>query len=84
MWSEEYQQEYLERQHRAFDSCPSVVGEQMWNFADFQTSEGLFRVDGNRKGAFTRTRQPKAAAHLLRQRWRHIPDFDHKTGERTE
>jgi beta-glucuronidase len=24
---------------------------------------------GNRKGVFTRQRQPKAAAHLLRQRW---------------
>jgi len=28
------------------------------------------RVGGNKKGAFTRDRQPKAAAHALRQRWR--------------
>jgi beta-glucuronidase len=29
------------------------------------------RVDGNKKGVFTRERRPKAAAHMLRQRWRH-------------
>lgn len=27
------------------------------------------RVGGNKKGVFTRARQPKAAAHLLRQRY---------------
>jgi hypothetical protein len=27
------------------------------------------RVGGNKKGAVTRDRQPKAAAHALRQRW---------------
>ncbi|MFW5873647.1 MAG: beta-glucuronidase [Bacillota bacterium] len=73
-WSEEYQVEYLKGQHEVFDSCDSVVGEQMWNFADFNTSEGIHRVAGNKKGAFTRDRQPKAAAHLLKDRWENIPD----------
>ncbi|HSN42755.1 MAG TPA: beta-glucuronidase [Propionibacteriaceae bacterium] len=68
-WSEEYQVDYLDAQHRAFDSCDAVVGEQMWNFADFATTAGIMRVGGNKKGAFTRDRQPKAAAHLLRRRW---------------
>lgn len=27
------------------------------------------RVGGNKKGVFTRSRQPKAAAHLLRKRY---------------
>ena len=31
---------------------------------------GVMRVDGNKKGVFTRERRPKAAAHLLRRRWR--------------
>lgn len=78
MWSEEYQTEYLDAQHEVFDSCDSLVGEQMWNFADFQTVEGFFRVDGNKKGAFTRTRQPKAAAFQLKERWAGIPDFGYK------
>jgi len=73
-WSEEYQNEYLELQHKVFDNCDSIVGEQMWNFADFQTVEGILRVDGNKKGAFTRDRQPKMAAHLLKQRWEKLPN----------
>ena len=71
-WTEEYQVEYLDMNHRVFDSVPAVVGEHVWNFADFQTSLGIFRVDGNKKGAFTRDRKPKAAAHLLRGRWQHL------------
>jgi len=55
-----------------FDSVDAVVGEHVWNFADFQTSMGIFRVDGNKKGAFTRDRRPKAAAHLLRERWQNL------------
>ncbi|MGI5966071.1 MULTISPECIES: beta-glucuronidase [Anaerotruncus] len=78
MWSEEYQEEYLKMQHEVFDRCDSVVGEQMWNFADFQTSEGIMRVDGNKKGAFTRDRQPKAAAYLLRERWKKIDSRNYK------
>ncbi|MDX3230396.1 beta-glucuronidase [Streptomyces sp. ME19-01-6] len=68
-WTEEYQVAYLAANHRAFDRCEAVVGEHVWNFADFQTSPGIHRVDGNRKGVFTRERRPKAAAHALRARW---------------
>lgn len=68
-WSEEYQQSYLDMNHRVFDRIDAFVGEHVWNFADFQTSNGIHRVDGNRKGVFTRDRKPKAAAHTLRARW---------------
>lgn len=68
-WSEEYQAAFLDMYHRVFDRVDAVVGEHVWNFADFQTSKGIIRVDGNKKGAFTRDRRPKAAAHLLRRRW---------------
>lgn len=68
-WSEEYQCEYLDMQHEVFDMFDAVVGEQMWNLCDFQTGEGIMRVDGNKKGAFTRDRQPKEAAFLLKRRW---------------
>ncbi|HEU5484990.1 MAG TPA: beta-glucuronidase [Microlunatus sp.] len=69
-WSEEYQIAYLDMNHRVFDRIDAVVGEQVWNFADFATTSGIVRVGGNKKGVFTRNRQPKAAAHALRQRWR--------------
>ena len=69
-WSEEYQAQLLDMSHRVFDRVEAVVGEQVWNFADFATSSGVMRVDGNKKGVFTRDRRPKAAAYLLRRRWR--------------
>jgi beta-glucuronidase len=69
-WTEEYQVEYLDMNHRVFDRIDAVVGEHVWNFADFATTSGIMRVGGNKKGAFTRDRQPKAAAHALRRRWR--------------
>jgi beta-glucuronidase len=69
-WTEEYQVEYLEMNHRVFDRIDAVVGEHVWNFADFTTTSGIMRVGGNKKGVFTRDRQPKAAAHALRRRWR--------------
>ena len=69
-WSEEYQAELLAMHHRVFDRFDAVVGEHVWNFADFATAPGVIRVDGNKKGVFTRERRPKAAAHLLRRRWR--------------
>jgi beta-glucuronidase len=68
-WSEEYQVEYLDMNHRVFDSIDAVVGEHVWNFADFATTPGIMRVDGNKKGVFTRDRQPKNAAFALRRRW---------------
>ena len=71
-WSEEYQTDYLEMHARVFDSFPQFVGEQVWNFADFHTSKGVHRVNGNKKGIFTRDRAPKSAAHVLRRRWRDI------------
>ena len=56
--------------HRVFDRIDAVVGEQLWNFADFATVPGVMRVGGNKKGVFTRDRDPKAAARYLRARWR--------------
>lgn len=73
MWSEEYQNEYLDMCHRVFDSYEFIKGEQVWNFADFQTTEGIMRVNGNKKGIFTRQRQPKAAAYYFKNRWESLP-----------
>ena len=56
--------------HRVFDGVDAVIGEHVWNFADFATRSGVMRVDGNKKGVFTRDRRPKSAAFLLRHRWR--------------
>jgi beta-glucuronidase len=78
MYTEEYQLEYYQMNNKVFDECDFVVGEQVWNFADFATSQGLLRVQGNKKGLFTRDRKPKLAAHYFRNRWQQIPDFGYK------
>ncbi len=72
-WNEEYQTDVLAMSHAVFDRIDAVVGEHIWNFADFATSSGIMRVGGNRKGVFTRDRQPKAATAHLRRRWRGLP-----------
>ena len=68
-WTEEFQTAFLSMYHGVFDRIDAIVGEHVWAFSDFMTSAGPMRVGGNRKGVFTRDRQPKAAAHLLRRRW---------------
>lgn len=69
MFSEEYQVEIFRLITRALDTRPWIIGEHVWNFADFMTKQGLNRMVGNRKGVFTRERQPKMGAHALRARW---------------
>jgi beta-glucuronidase len=75
MWTEEYQIEFLKMYHKVFDELDHVIGEHVWNFADFATKEGIIRVGGNKKGVFTRDRKPKKSAYLLRERYNKLPDF---------
>lgn len=70
-YSEEYQTDLIAAYFDVFDKYPYIIGEQLWNFADFKTSDSLIRVNGNLKGVFTRDRQPKQVAGLLKDRWTH-------------
>ncbi|RZS89992.1 beta-glucuronidase [Motilibacter rhizosphaerae] len=70
MWSEEYQRELLAMTLRVLRRVDGVIGEHVWNFADFATAQQFHRVVGNRKGVFTRDREPKQVAHWLREQWR--------------
>jgi beta-glucuronidase len=70
MWTEEYQAEFLRGFLDVAAQRPFMVGMHVWNFADFKTGQGTMRAAGmNFKGVFTRDRQPKLAAHLLRSHW---------------
>jgi hypothetical protein len=74
MFTEEYQVEFLRGYLDVAARKPFVVGLHVWNFADFQTTQSPMRVGGmNLKGVFTRERQPKMAAHFLRERWTTSP-----------
>ncbi|KAH8283559.1 hypothetical protein KR018_006459, partial [Drosophila ironensis] len=72
IWSEEYQVELFSQHFKAFDKLRErkwFIGEFVWNFADFRTAQTITRVGGNKKGVFTRNRQPKEVAHILRMRY---------------
>ncbi|XP_017885419.1 beta-glucuronidase isoform X2 [Ceratina calcarata] len=72
VWSEEYQKEILSQHFKAFDQLRNkgfFIGEFIWNFADFRTAQTFIRVGGNKKGIFTRDRQPKMAAFHVRKRY---------------
>lgn len=81
MFTEEYQVRYYEANHQVFDQFPQVIGEQPWNFADFATAQSVLRVQGNKKGLFTRDRRPKQAVFTLKNRWEGIPHFGYKSKE---
>lgn len=72
MFSEEYQIEFFKAINDVLDKYPYIIGEHVWNFADFDTIQGLMRVGGNKKGVFTRNRQPKSLAFYLKDRWSKI------------
>ena len=70
MWSEEYQAEFIRGYLRVAARKPFVCGMHVWNFADFAAVQSTMRVGGmNLKGVFTRSRQPKMAAQVLREFW---------------
>ena len=70
MFTEEYQERLLSMYIKVIRSKDYTIGEHVWNFADFRTSQNLRRVMLNMKGVFTRTRSPKMAAFALRNLWR--------------
>ncbi len=70
MWTEEYQADFIRMHLEVAAEREYIAGMQVWNFADFAAVQSIMRVGGlNMKGVFTRTRQPKMAAHVLREFW---------------
>jgi beta-glucuronidase len=70
MFSEEFQCEFIASYLDLANTKDYVTGMMVWNFADFKTGSAMHRMNAmNYKGVFTQTRQPKMAAHELRQRW---------------
>jgi beta-glucuronidase len=81
MFTEDYQRDFYSAYHPSFDNVSSIVhpdtgffvGELPWNMFDFATDQSITRVGGlNRKGLFTRQRQPKAAAFVIKSRYQYL------------
>lgn len=77
-YTEEFQVEFYDMHHRVFDRLPNLVGEQVWNFADFETNVMIYRIQGNHKGLFSRNREPKQVVKYFKDRWTQIPDYHYK------
>ncbi|XP_050520628.1 beta-glucuronidase-like isoform X2 [Daktulosphaira vitifoliae] len=73
MWSEDYHVTLLNENFKAFDSLITdgipLLGEMIWNFADFKTPQSYLRPGLCMKGLFTRERQPKMVAYTTRNRY---------------
>ena len=70
VFTEEYQSKIIEEQCKLIESKSYAIGTHVWTFADFMVGQSYTRVLFNRKGVFTRDRQPKMAAHTLRYLWK--------------
>lgn len=69
LFTEEYQGNLIARYIALLRTKSFVIGEHVWNFADFRTPQHFRRVVLNRKGVFTREREPKNAAFRLKTLW---------------
>lgn len=69
MFSEEYQSETVRCQYEMMRKKDYVIGAHVWCFADFKAAQTTSRIILNRKGVFTRDRQPKMVAHTLKKLW---------------
>ena len=69
MFTEEYQADFLAAYCAVIEANDHCIGAHVWNFADFRTAQHHRRVIVNLKGVFTRTRDPKRAAFVLRALW---------------
>ena len=82
VFTEDYQTELMLEHFKSFDTLRSknlLIGEMIWNFADFMTIQQTSRVQGNKKGVFTRERQPKTSARFLRCRYLTINNVTDET-----
>jgi beta-glucuronidase len=80
MFTEEYQSLLIGKYFEVIDSLSFMIGEHIWNFADFRTAQHHRRIIMNKKGVFNRQREPKLAAFVVRDRWRSKPIPGEKSG----
>ena len=81
IYTEEFQSDFYTAYHGVFDQFSSIqhpntgsmIGELVWNMYDFATDQSVTHVNGlSYKGIFTRQRQPKAAASVIKTRYEQL------------
>lgn len=74
MWSEEYQAEFIRTYWKVLTSKDYIYGGHIWVFADFKIGQD-WPTTMNRKGLFTRTREPKLAASVVKDLFSKTPTY---------
>jgi len=74
MWSEEYQADFITTYWEVLTSKDYVYGGHIWVFADFKIGQA-WATTFNRKGIFTRTREPKLAARAVKDLFAKTPTY---------
>jgi beta-glucuronidase len=69
MFTEEFQIALLMAYAGKLAEKDYCAGMHVWNFGDFRTPQHFRRVVLNKKGVFTRSRDPKGAAFALKRYW---------------
>ncbi len=69
MFTEEYQAKLIKMQYNELRKKDYVIGAHVWCFADFKSTQNPCRIVLSRKGVFTRDRQPKMSAYMLKDLW---------------
>lgn len=69
MFSEEFQVDMVTKQYNEILKLDYCIGAHVWAFADFRANQAVSRIILNRKGVFTRDREPKMIAHALKKLW---------------
>ena len=54
-YTEEFQLDFYDMSHAVFDTISNLVGEQVWNFTDFETHLMILRIQGNIEAYFHET-----------------------------
>jgi beta-glucuronidase len=81
MFTEEYQKDFYTTYHNVFDNYSSLlhpdtgylIGELPWNMYEFAQVQSINSMaECNWKGLFTRQRQPKAAAFVIKNRYEQL------------
>lgn len=72
MFTEEFQTAFTLKYLEVMTARDFVFGSHVWNFADFMTPQHFRRVILNKKGVFTRDRNPKGVAFRLREYWNNL------------
>lgn len=75
-WTETPRQKFHDMYHRVHTAFLLWL-ESRFGTLQISTTLGIFHIDGNKEGIFSRYRRPKGVVHPIRERWTAIVNAGH-------